>query len=84
MCYFVFQDTTLCLIGLDKSKLQEAHNKINAFITEKMQSSQHIVCKDYVGRFILKYYVPDNLEVSKADRGLSINGSKINVDKCEF
>ena len=35
-------------------------------------------------RFILKYYVPDNLEVSKYDHGLMINGPKMVVGKCKF
>ena len=49
-----------------------------------MAFSQSVMCKDYVGRFILKYHVPGNLEVSKVNEGLSIIGSKTDVDKCEL
>ena len=84
LCCFLFQDSSIRLIALDKFELQEAQKKINAFITEKMQISQHIVCKSFVGRFISKHYVSDNLEVSKGDRGLFIRGPETDVNKCEL
>ena len=74
---------------MSKSKLHEARNKINAFITEKMISSRHIECENHVGRFISKYYVSGDLEVSQSDRGLFISGPKTDVDireleKCDL
>ena len=82
--FYILQNDCIRLIGLDSSDLEEAKNKINQFLADKLTCTRNIQCKrKHVKKFILTHLAPPNLKLSAIEPGLAVSGNSDEVDSCK-